>query len=40
MTGEPVHTFDATAPPGVGSWKGKRVVIYARTDSMVTDEIP
>ncbi len=40
ITGEPVHTFDVTAPPGVGSWKGKRVVIYARTDSMVTDESP
>lgn len=40
VTGEPVDTFDATAPPGVGSWKGKRVVIYASTDSMVTDESP
>ncbi len=40
VTGEPVDTFDATAPPGVGSWKRKRVVIYASTDSMVTDESP
>lgn len=40
VTGEPVDTFDATAPPGVGSWKGKRVVIYASTESMVTDDSP
>jgi S-DNA-T family DNA segregation ATPase FtsK/SpoIIIE len=40
LTGEPADTYDADAPPGVGSWKGKRVVIYARTDSMDTDEIP
>jgi S-DNA-T family DNA segregation ATPase FtsK/SpoIIIE len=40
VTGEPADTYDVDAPPGVGSWKGKRVVIYARTDSLVTDEIP
>jgi S-DNA-T family DNA segregation ATPase FtsK/SpoIIIE len=40
VTGEPLDTFDSDAPPGVGSWKGRRVVVYARTDSMVTDESP
>ena len=40
VTGEPSDTFDPQASPGVGSWKGRRVVIYARTDSIVTEEIP
>jgi hypothetical protein len=40
VTGEPLDTFDPDSPPGVGSWKGRRVVVYARTDSMVTDESP
>jgi hypothetical protein len=39
-TGEPPETFDPSAKPGVGSWRGRRVVVYARTDSIVTDGIP
>ncbi|MFM2412491.1 MAG: hypothetical protein RLZZ587_824, partial [Actinomycetota bacterium] len=39
-TGEPMETFDPSAKPGVGSWRGRRVVIYASTDSIVTDAIP
>lgn len=39
-TGEPLETFDPSAKPGVGSWRGRRVVIYASTDSIVTDAIP
>lgn len=39
-TGEPAETFDPSAKPGVGSWRGQRVVVYASTDSMVTDRIP
>lgn len=39
-TGEPPETFDPSAKPGVGSWRGRRVVVYARTDSMVTESIP
>lgn len=39
-TGEPAETFDPSAKPGVGSWRGQRVVVYASTDSMVTDGIP
>lgn len=40
VTGEPADTFNPDSPPGVASWKGRRVVIYARTDSTVTDESP
>jgi hypothetical protein len=40
VTGEPGDTFDPQASPGVGSWRGRRVVIYARTESIVTEEIP
>lgn len=39
-TGEPAETFDPSAKPGVGSWRGRRVVIYARTDSIETESIP
>ena len=39
-TGEPAETFDPSAEPGVGSWRGRRVVVYASTDSIVTDAIP
>ncbi|MEY4396320.1 MAG: hypothetical protein RLZZ40_76 [Actinomycetota bacterium] len=39
-TGEPPETFDPSAEPGVGSWRGRRVFVYARTDSMVTGGIP
>lgn len=39
-TGEPAETFDPSAKPGRGSWRGRRVVVYARTDSMVTESIP
>ena len=39
-TGEPAETFDPSAKPGVGSWRGRRVVVYARTDSTVTAGIP
>ena len=39
-TGEPAETFDPSAKPGMGSWRGRRVFVYARTDSMVTESIP
>ena len=39
-TGEPPETFDPSAKPGVGSWRGRRVVVYASTDSMVTEGMP
>lgn len=39
-TGEPLETFDPSAKPGVGSWRGRRVVVYASTDSIDTESIP
>ena len=39
-TGEPAETFDPSAKPGVGSWRGLRVVVYARTESIETDGSP
>lgn len=39
-TGEPAETFDPSAKPGVGSWRGRRVIVYARTDSIVTEAMP
>jgi DNA segregation ATPase FtsK/SpoIIIE, S-DNA-T family len=39
-TGAPAETFDPDAVPGVGTWRGLRVVLYARTDSRVTASIP
>ena len=38
--GEPLETFDPSAQPGVGSWKGQRVVVYDRTESTVTEGRP
>jgi len=32
-TGAPPETFDPAAAPGVGTWRGRRFVLYARTDS-------
>jgi S-DNA-T family DNA segregation ATPase FtsK/SpoIIIE len=39
-TGAPVDTFDPTARPGVGTWRGLRVVLYASTESTDTASIP
>ncbi len=39
-TGAPVGTFDPAARPGVGTWRGLRVVLYASTESMDTASIP
>ncbi|MEY4312552.1 MAG: hypothetical protein RLZZ319_61 [Actinomycetota bacterium] len=39
-TGASTATWTADAAPGTGVWKGVRVVVYARTDSMVTESIP
>jgi hypothetical protein len=39
-TGAPIDTFDPAARPGVGTWRGLRVVVYARTDSIDTASIP
>jgi S-DNA-T family DNA segregation ATPase FtsK/SpoIIIE len=39
-TGAPVDTFDPAARPGVGTWRGLRVVLYASTESMVTASMP
>jgi hypothetical protein len=39
-TGEPLETFDPSAQPGTGSWKGQRVVVYDRTEVTVTDGSP
>jgi hypothetical protein len=39
-TGAPVDTFDPAARPGVGTWRGLRVVLYASTESMDTASIP
>jgi S-DNA-T family DNA segregation ATPase FtsK/SpoIIIE len=39
-TGAPVDTFNPDVVPGVGTWRGVRVVLYARTDSRDTASIP
>ncbi len=39
-TGAPVDTFDPAARPGVGTWRGLRVVLYASTESTDTASIP
>jgi hypothetical protein len=39
-TGAPVETFDPAARPGVGTWRGLRVVLYASTESMDTASMP
>lgn len=39
-TGAPPETFDPASAPGVGTWRGLRVVLYARTDSSDTASIP
>lgn len=39
-TGASAATWSADAAPGTGVWKGVRVVVYARTDSMETESIP
>lgn len=39
-TGAPVETFDPAARPGVGTWRGLRVVLYASTESRDTASIP
>lgn len=38
--GAPAETFDPASAPGVGTWRGQRVVIYASTDSTNTASIP
>lgn len=39
-TGAPPETFDPASAPGVGTWRGLRVVLYASTDSSDTASIP
>lgn len=39
-TGAPAETFDPASEPGVGTWRGLRFVLYARTDSSDTDSSP
>ena len=39
-TGAPPETFDPASVPGVGTWRGLRVVLYASTDSSDTASIP
>lgn len=39
-TGAPPETFDPFSAPGVGSWRGLRFVLYARTDSSDTASRP
>lgn len=39
-TGAPLDTFDPAAAPGVGTWRGLRVVLYASTDWRDTASIP
>ena len=39
-TGAPVDTFDPAARPGVGTWRGLRVVLYASTEATETASIP
>ena len=35
-SGAPSETFDPASAPGVGTWRGLRFVLYARTDSSDT----
>lgn len=39
-TGAPPETFDPASVPGVGTWRGRRFVLYARTDSSETASRP
>lgn len=39
-TGAPPETFDPASAPGVGTWRGYRVVLYARTESTETASMP
>jgi len=39
-TGAPPETFDPVAAPGSGTWRGRRFVLYARTDSSETESRP
>jgi hypothetical protein len=39
-TGAPPETFDPASAPGVGTWRGLRVVLYESTDSSDTASIP
>jgi len=39
-TGAPVDTFDPAAQPGVGTWRGLRVVLYERTEAIDTASMP
>jgi S-DNA-T family DNA segregation ATPase FtsK/SpoIIIE len=39
-TGASVSTWSSVAAPGVGEWKGVRVVVYARTEAIETASIP
>ena len=39
-TGAPAETFDPTSAPGLGTWRGLRFVLYARTDSSDTASRP
>ena len=40
ITGAPPETFDPASAPGVGTWRGLRFVLYARTDSSDTASRP
>ena len=40
FTGAPPETFDPASAPGVGTWRGLRFVLYARTDSSDTASRP
>ena len=39
-TGAPPETFDPSSAPGVGTWRGLRFALYARTDSSDTASRP
>jgi hypothetical protein len=39
-TGALPETFDPASAPGVGTWRGLRFVLYARTDSSDTASRP
>ncbi len=39
-TGAPPETFDPSSAPGVGTWRGLRFVLYARTESSDTASRP
>jgi hypothetical protein len=39
-TGAPPETFDPSSAPGVGTWRGLRFVLYARTESSDTASKP